>query len=158
MKKMLAVTAIALFSTVAFAENCSKETTEAKINAYCEKISKKGDSVKAEWPNSLKFTNCGENYIWVQDTTPDIKMVMHPIKQAMNGSPLKDVKDKKGFVLFSEFDKMAKAHPNGGWVEYVWPKPGTEDATPKTSFVKLCKMPSGDSWVIGSGLWKADLK
>lgn len=142
-------------SSLAQAANCSKEIAEKKINALCEKISKKGDSVKAEWPSSLKFENCGENYIWVQDVSADIKMVMHPIKQAMNGTALKDIKDKNGVQLFKDFDVKAKA--GGGWVDYVWPKPGTDTPTPKISFVKECKMPSGDAWVIGSGLWTADL-
>ena len=145
-----------LVTSYAYAANCSKEITEKKVNALCEKITKKGDSVKAEWPASLKFDNCGENYIWVQDTSADIKMIMHPIKQSMNGTSLKDIKDKNGVQLFKDFDTKAKA--GGGWVDYVWPKPGTDEVTPKTSFVKSCKMPSGDSWVVGSGLWIADLK
>ena len=47
---------------------------------------------------------------------------------------------------------MANAKKEGGWVEYVWPKPGAEKATDKISFVKKCGGPKG--WIIGSGIWK----
>jgi methyl-accepting chemotaxis protein len=60
--------------------------------------------------------------------------------------------DENGVKLFFEFDKMAKAKAEGGWVDYMWAKPGAEKATPKTSFVKKCG--GGLNWIAGSGIWK----
>ena len=79
-------------------------------------------------------------------------MVLHPIKRRLNGKDLSANKDENGKVLFVEFDKMAKAKAEGGWVDYVWAKPGAEKATPKTSFVKKCA--GGLNWIAGSGIWK----
>lgn len=141
-----------------YASECSKTIAEEKINELCRKLSSKGPDIKSEWPKSLLFKNCGDNYIWVQDTSPAIKMVMHPIKQHLNDMPIGKQLDDKKFQLFAEFDKAAKAKPSGAWVEYVWPKPGSDKATPKISYVKLCKMPSGESWIAGSGIWKDDIK
>ncbi len=86
-------------------------------------------------------------------------MVLHPIKRKLNhkahgGRNKKDLKvykDKKGKAIFIEFDKVAGANKDGGWVDYVWPKPGSEDATHKVSFVKKCG--GGLNWVAGSGIW-----
>ena len=37
-------------------------------------------------------------------------------------------------------------------MEYYWPKPGTEEAARKISFVKKCRLPDGTDVVVGSGL------
>lgn len=148
-----------VFSSVSFASGpCSKKIVEEKVNEMCTQISKKGEAIKSEWPQSLLFQNCGDNYIWVQDTSAEIKMVMHPIKQRLVGQVIGKQLDENKVALFAEFDKQAKAKKDGVWVDYVWAKPGQEKATPKTSFVKTCKLPSGDTWIAGSGIWKDDIK
>lgn len=158
MKYALLIAASCLIAVQAMSEECSKKIVEEKVNEVCKQISLKGAAIKSEWPQSLLFKNCGDNYIWVQDTSADIKMIMHPIKVRLNDQPIGKQLDENKFPLFAEFDKAAKAKAAGAWVDYVWAKPGAEKATPKTSFVKLCKLPTGDSWIAGSGVWKEDLK
>lgn len=137
---------------------CTKAEAEKWVNDICKKISEKGSDIQSEWPQGLLFQNCGDNYVWVQDTTKEIKMVMHPIKQRLNGQSLTEHVDENKFHLFIEFDKAAKKSEKGAWVDYMWAKPGAEKATAKTSFVKACKMKNGESWIAGSGVWKEDLK
>jgi methyl-accepting chemotaxis protein len=139
-------------------EICSKKITEEKVNDVCKQISAKGVAIKSEWPQGLLIKNCGDNYIWIQDTSADIKMIMHPVKQRLNNQSISKQLDENKFPLFAEFDKAAKAKAEGAWVDYVWAKPGAEKASPKTSFVKLCKLPSGETWLAGSGVWKEDVK
>ncbi len=159
MKQAFLVMTCALLTTTAMAAGpCSKKIVEEKVNDMCKQISAKGEAIKSEWPQSLLFSNCGDNYIWVQDTSEEIKMVMHPIKQRLIGQPIGKQLDENKFALFAEFDKAAKAKPAGAWVDYVWTKPGAEKATAKTSFVKMCKLPDGTSWIAGSGVWKEDIK
>ena len=101
-------------------------------------------------------------------------MVIHPIKRRLNGKPLDQHKDENGVALFVEFDiethKVAKnvtrarqianfEDNHGGWVDYLWAKPGAEKATakpPMWSFVK--EGPGEIAWIAGSGIWKEDLK
>lgn len=147
-----------LVNGVFAAEVCTKKAAEAKVEEVCKAISEKGEAVKSDWPAGLLFSNCGDNYVWVQDTSAEIKMVMHPIKQRLNGQEIGKQLDENKFMLFTEFDKAAKANAKGAWVDYVWAKPGQEKATPKTSYVKICKMKSGTTWIAGSGVWKEDLK
>lgn len=159
MKVVLFGISCAIFATSAFAEGqCSKKIVEEKVNEICKEISAKGEAIKSEWPASLLFKNCGDNYIWIQDTSPEIKMVMHPIKQRLVGQEIGKQLDENKFPLFAEFDKAAKAKSAGAWVDYVWTKPGAEKATPKSSFVKMCKLPNGTNWIAGSGVWKEDVK
>jgi signal transduction histidine kinase len=155
---VFALANVVLLSSAFAADVCSKKATEDKVNEVCADITKKGAAIKSEWPQGLLVKNCGDNYVWVQDTSADIKMVMHPIKQRLNDTVIGKQLDENKVALFAAFDKEAKAKAAGAWVDYVWAKPGAEKATPKTSFVKICKMASGESWIAGSGVWKEDIK
>ncbi|MCB9063043.1 MAG: cache domain-containing protein [Halobacteriovoraceae bacterium] len=144
-----------LISSGSFAGECSKEITKKQVERVCEAIKAKGMDAKNE---ELTFENCGKNYVWVQDASkPTLNMIVHPIKRRLNGKRLDQHADENGVKLFVEFDKKAKAEKDGGWVDYMWAKPGKEKATPKTSFVKLCEG-KGVKWIAGSGIWKEDLK
>ena len=91
------------------------------------------------------------NYFWVNDL--DARMVMHPIKPALNGKDLSGFKDKKGKNLFREMVEVAKSKGEGT-VDYWWGKPGKPGVYPKLSFVKLFK-PWG--WIIGMGVYTDDI-
>jgi signal transduction histidine kinase len=139
------------FGSNAFGK-CTKAQAEDAVNSACKSIETKGKAALEEL-NKLRF--CGDNYVWIQDTTADVKMVQHPTKPRLNGTSVKDNLDENKFKMFSAFDKAAKENKAGAWVVYLWAKPGAEKASPKTSFVKLC---GGDlKWVAGAGVWKDDM-
>jgi methyl-accepting chemotaxis protein len=93
----------------------------------------------------------GNGYFWINDMHP--KMVMHPIKPAMNGTDLTANKDPNGKHLFVEFANTVKAHGKG-FVDYYWPKPGAEEPVLKYSHVAGFA-PWG--WVVGTGVYADDL-
>lgn len=72
-------------------------------------------------------------YLWVNDMHP--KVLMHPIKPALNGKDVTGVKDPAGKALFVEFVKTVKAD-GAGFVFYLWPKVGEEQPVPKVSYVQ----------------------
>ena len=90
-------------------------------------------------------------YFWINDLN-DL-MVMHPVKPELQGKKVDQLKDKNGKFLFLEFNKVVNAQ-GAGFVDYVWPKPGAEEAIPKISYVMGYK-PWG--WVIGSGVYTDDV-
>ncbi|MCO4755447.1 MAG: cache domain-containing protein [Bacteriovoracaceae bacterium] len=144
---MIKVTALAcmVISMNIFAGECKKEDAKKAIEHACKVLQDKGiDAGKKEL---RKFRYCESNYVWLQDE--QVNMLMHPIKRRLRGS-LKANTDQNGKAIFVEFDKMAKANPDGGWVDYVWPKVGGETPEPKISFVKKCV----DGAIAGSGIWK----
>jgi methyl-accepting chemotaxis protein len=101
---------------------------------------------------TIKAMRFGDNeYFWVNDMHPT--MVMHPIKPALNGQDLSDYKDPDGKRLFVAFVSAVKEH-GGGFVDYLWPKPGIDKPVPKISFVKGFE-PWG--WVIGTGIYIDDV-
>ena len=94
---------------------------------------------------SIRYS--GVEYFWVNDMIP--KMVMHPIKPELDGKDLTENKDPTGLHLFMEFVKTVKAS-GGGFVMYMWPKPGSDKPVQKVSYVKGFE-PWG--WIIGSGVY-----
>jgi len=90
-------------------------------------------------------------YFWIHDLQ-DV-MIMHPIKPELDGKKLDQLKDKNGKLLFLEFNKTVKA-TGAGFVDYLWPKPGSEEGVPKISYVKGFE-PWG--WVIGTGIYIDDV-
>ena len=86
-------------------------------------------------------------YFWINDMQP--AMVMHPIKPELEGKNLSGQKDPDGKALFVEFTNVVKTS-GAGFVDYRWPKPGSEEPVAKASYVKGFA-PWG--WVIGSGVY-----
>jgi methyl-accepting chemotaxis protein len=93
----------------------------------------------------------GTNYSWINDMHPT--MVMHPIKPELDGKELSDFKDASGRTIFVEMANAART-PTGGFVFYLWPKPGSDKPVQKLSFVKGFE-PWG--WVIGTGIYVEDV-
>jgi len=89
----------------------------------------------------------GSEYFWINDMTP--KMVMHPIKPELDGQDLGGNTDPTGKHLFVEFAQTVKAK-GAGFVNYMWPLPGSSQPVQKVSYVKGFEP---WSWVIGSGVY-----
>jgi methyl-accepting chemotaxis protein len=99
---------------------------------------------------SMRFDN--GNYFWVNDMTA--KMIMHPIKPALDNKDLSDFKDPAGKKLFSVMVDTVKINGEG-IVPYLWPKPGSEKPVAKVSYVKGFA-PWG--WIVGSGIYIDDVE
>ncbi|WP_100913913.1 methyl-accepting chemotaxis protein [Pseudoalteromonas spongiae] len=93
----------------------------------------------------------GNNYYWINDTTPN--MIMHPIKPELNGKSLSNVKDPNGVRLFVDMANIVRQQGEG-FVPYQWPMPGADEPVDKISYVKGFK-PWG--WIIGSGIYLDNL-
>jgi methyl-accepting chemotaxis protein len=91
------------------------------------------------------------NYFWINDM--DAVIVMHPIKPQLDGKDMADFADPAGKKLFAEAVAVVK-QDGEGVVSYLWEKPGEEEPTAKTSYVKGFA-PWG--WVIGTGIYVDDV-
>ena len=90
-------------------------------------------------------------YLWIN--TVDYRMVMHPIKPALDGQDIRAIRDPTGHAFFAEAADIVRAH-GSGTVSYFWPRPGAVTASPKLSYVQGFT-PWG--WVIGTGVYVDDL-
>ena len=92
----------------------------------------------------IRFEADKSGYYFVYRETTCVAL---PTKPAAQGSDLKNTKDKNGVYLVQELYKLA--HDGGGFLIYVWPKPGKGDQD-KLSYAEL--IPGTDMW-IGTGVY-----
>ncbi len=91
----------------------------------------------------------GSEYFWIQDMTP--RMVFHP-KAELIGTDLSAVTDPSGKHFFADMVAVVKTS-GGGFVRYLWLKPGVDQPVAKISYVQGFA-PWG--WIIGSGIYADD--
>ena len=60
-------------------------------------------------------------------------MIAHPLRPDLVGKPLLQIRDNNNKPIFKELCKAGEK-PHGGWVEYVWPKPGEGGVSRKISY------------------------
>lgn len=131
------------------------EVAHANV-AHFEKLAREGkmplEDAKKAAMNTVRDMRYDKNeYFWINDFTPTT--LMHPIKPELEGKAMNEVKDPTGKVLFVEFVKVVKAS-GAGYVDYLWPKPGSEAPVPKISYVKGFE-PWG--WIVGTGIYTDDV-
>jgi methyl-accepting chemotaxis protein len=126
------------------------------VLAYHYDLQTKGtlteEQAKASAMGIIKALRYQENeYFWINDMTP--RVLMHPMKPALDGKDATEIKDPSGKHLFVEFVNVVKKD-GAGFVSYLWPKPGFSEPVQKISYVKGFT-PWG--WVIGSGIYIDDV-
>lgn len=134
-------------NTVQIAESLLAEY-EARIKKG-EFDSAEGRKRGAQRLQAIRFD--GGNYLWINDLTP--RMIMHPINPALNGKDLSDYQDPNGKHIFTDGVELCRKDGEG-FVDYMWPKPGSTEPVPKISYLKLFA-PWG--WVIGTGVYADDI-
>ncbi|QKJ23368.1 methyl-accepting chemotaxis protein [Poseidonibacter lekithochrous] len=89
-----------------------------------------------------------DGYFWINDSKHVV--IAHGSKASLKGRNLINLKDKNGVYVYQEIVRKANANTNGGLVEYAWPKPGEENASPKFAYVKNFK-----PWdfIVGTGAY-----
>ncbi len=89
----------------------------------------------------------GDYYIFVDG--PDDRTLCHP-NPSMVGKVFTDIVDANGKKVGVEL-KAAAEKKGGGWVDYVWPRPGQTKPEPKSSYTMRVKGPDGKWYGVGSG-------
>ena len=123
----------------------------AKVNEACALLEKEGPAAFPKFQGKNSPFIYEGSYVWVHNLA-DAEMLMHPIKYKMVGNKLVGLKDASGKRFFVVMNDLVR-EKSEGWVEYFWPKPGTQETVRKISFVKKCKMANGVEVVVGSGLY-----
>ncbi|WP_448376306.1 methyl-accepting chemotaxis protein [Fervidobacterium sp.] len=116
-------------------------------------------------------------YFWINDDkSPFPTMIMHPTKPELEGKVLDDPKYNAATLiqpvsgkpsktdgkknLFQAFVEVTNAGADGGYVEYLWPKPLATGGTTKENYPKLSyvKKFAPWGWIVGSGVYIDDIK
>ena len=98
---------------------------------------------------TLRYGN--NDYFVIQDMVP--RVLMHPIATQLVGKDMSDVKDPTGKLFSIELRDMSRKK-GGGFVDYLWPKPGSDKPQPKLSYIVGFE-PWG--WSVMTGVYIDDL-
>ncbi len=125
-----------------------KKECIAKCEAAAKMINEQGvDSAVAEISKKEGQFVSTVTYVFLQKM--DGTMIAHPMKASLVGKNLIDLKDSEGKEFFKDMIKIAKEN-GSGWVDYMWPSPGEEKPSPKTSYV----LKVNDEVFVGAGVYK----
>ncbi|MBX3618574.1 MAG: cache domain-containing protein [Rhizobacter sp.] len=91
-----------------------------------------------------------DGYFFLYDMTG--RNLMHPRQPELVGRDLWDMRDPQGTPIIQQL--IAKAREGGGYVQYLWQKPSTQQVTPKLGYV--VSLPRWN-WMLGTGLYLDDV-
>lgn len=93
-----------------------------------------------------------DNYYFVFDL--DHVMVMHAVRPDLNGQSMFGTQDPNGLFLFREMAQVARSE-GAGYVDYGWPRAGSDAPVPKRSYVELF-----EPWglIVGAGVYVDDVQ
>jgi methyl-accepting chemotaxis protein len=94
--------------------------------------------------DDIRFEADKSGYYFVYENTTNVAL---PPNKALQGKDLGHKKDANGVQFVADMRDQAKR--GGGFVQYIWPKPGAGD-TPKLSYAEM--IPGTQMW-IGTGVY-----
>jgi cytochrome c len=138
---------LVLLSSLLFLAATPKSNTRAAVKAWVEDAAK---YVAKHGPDCAtlesKAWRSGDYYIFVAGA--DEKLICHA-NASMIGTDVNKHIDANGKHLGTAL--LAAAKKGGGWVDYVWPRPGSTKPIPKSSYEVQVKGPGGKTYYVGGG-------
>ncbi|MGB0663668.1 MAG: diguanylate cyclase [Pontibacterium sp.] len=123
---------------------------DTAYNAYSEGLISEEQAKQRVFGQIASINYLNSGYIWIADV--DGYLLAHPLGDQIIGRSLIDIQDSTGKYFVQEF--IATSIDGGGFVDYEWPKPGSDIPVTKVGYVELF-----EPWslVVGSGLYADDL-
>jgi signal transduction histidine kinase len=88
-------------------------------------------------------------FVWKMDGT----RVFHAANPASEGQNVSEMKDVLGRPIGQMILEAARSTSGEGWMHYMYPEPGDIFPTWKSTFVKRVTFPSGNQYLVGSGIY-----
>lgn len=111
----------------------------AKVDGKEEKV-----AIIRELVGEILFEEDKSGYFFVYEGTINVAF---PVKKELEGKDLGELKDKNNVYVIRELRDRAQG--GGGFLEYIWPKPGAGDV-PKVSYAEM--IPGTEMW-LGTGVY-----
>jgi signal transduction histidine kinase len=92
-----------------------------------------------------------DSYVFAFDCRLD-KMVVHPLRPDLVGRSILQITDNNGKAIFKELCRTAN-QLRGGWVEYVWTKPGAGRVSRKLSYTLTADMAFSTGIQVAAGVY-----
>ena len=145
----------ALISLPAFSATPEPQTKQAKeVKALVDKgaalVESKGKDAFPEFRKKGSAWFKGDIYLFVDDFKGNV--LVNPPDPKLEGDNLMKMKDANGKLIIQSFIDLLKTQ-DSGWVDYMWPKPGSDKPSKKLSYIRKAKMPDGGMVFVGAGIY-----
>ena len=115
------------------ADAATADEVVAKVKEAAAAVKASADVTLTEFDKKDGKWAWKDTYVFVLDCTAGV-MKAHP-SEKVKGMKLADLKDKATDKEFGSALCAAAKNTNGGWVEYMWTKPGAEGHHRKVAYV-----------------------
>ena len=143
----------ATFTTGAVAqqEGATPEEVVQKVNQAAQDLAQQGEAGLEAFRTEDSEYVWKDSYVVVQDCEAG-QVVAHPISPELEGRDITTLTDETGQTFAQELCEAAQ-QPQGGWVEYLWPKPGEQEPSRKVSYAKAV---AGTPYAVLAGVYDED--
>jgi signal transduction histidine kinase len=122
----------------------------AKVLEAARFLHDKGQAGFSDFNNNADWV-WKDSYVFVFSCLDD-RMIAHPLRPDMVGRPILQMEDEQGNRLFQDLCAAGEA-PEGGWVEYWWPRPGEAKASRKISYTISTEVSFQPDVRVGAGIY-----
>ncbi|MBK8751963.1 MAG: cache domain-containing protein [Candidatus Competibacteraceae bacterium] len=143
---MAAFCAMGLSSGAWAADAATADEVVAKTKEAAAEVKAKADVALTEFDKKDGKWAWKDTYVFVLDCANGV-MKAHP-NEKVKGMKLTDLKDKATDKEFGTALCAAAKKEHGGWVEYMWTKPGAEGNHRKVAYVL-----SAGNYAVGAGVY-----
>ncbi|RJQ56180.1 MAG: sodium:calcium antiporter [Desulfobacteraceae bacterium] len=128
------VVLVSFTGIAAASDKATKEECVEKTKAAAQMVKEKGleETLKVVQDKKGPFV-WKDTYVFCIDMDKQCN-IAHPITPTLVGKNLMGVKDPSGKLFFAEFINTAR-EKGEGWVDYMWPKVGEKNPSPKITYV-----------------------
>jgi len=133
--------------------DAKKAEIEGLVNEACDMIESHGPDFFTELREEDSDWWYGDTYVFVWQT--DGLRVVYPPDTLGEGVDMSNLEDPNGKPIGELFIQIAVDEPHHGWVEYQWPRPNSEKAEEKQTYIKRA-IYDGMEYLVGSGLYISD--
>lgn len=124
------------------------------VRAAADLLARQGEGAFAEFRRPGRWLQDDLYlFVWTLDGT----RVFHAANPAIEGRSVREITDVLGRPWGRMFLDAAASPAGEGWVHYMYPEPGGIFPVWKTSFIKQVTFPSGQRYLVGSGIYRMQM-
>lgn len=132
-------------------ESATPEEVITKVWAAAKFLQDKGVSGFASLNSKDGSWVWKDSYVFAFDCRLD-RMVAHPMRPDLVGRPIMQITDNNGKYVFKELCKTG-SQPHGGWVEYVWTRPGAGRVSRKLTYTQTADVSFSTGIQVAAGVY-----
>ncbi|MFZ4535974.1 cache domain-containing protein [Propionivibrio sp.] len=136
---------------VAVEESATPDEAITKVRSAAKFLQDKGGSGFASLNSKDGPWVWKDSYVFAFDCRLD-RMVAHPMRPDLVGLPIMQITDNNGKYIFKELCKTGSP-PRGGWVEYVWTRPGAGRVSRKLTYTLTADMSFSTGIQVAAGVY-----